>query len=767
MTQTNEAVILITDTLKGILKADYSDTPTVHLYSYYLESILISILNARRLKKLDQNTDSIAAMKCMSGLGLLSPEIITFAVAHRHCITELLWAAQNIEWGDPHVIYEEFLERDLNISMTDVWFSSGKISRDSTGSYYTPSEFAIEVVREAVEKYLELHQVHSVDEATQLLSKATFADLSCGCGEFIKAIQDYLVVQYGIMPTSIIAHLYGIDIDPIALQITVCDLCEQLPEEEWLDVIRHFVLGNPLINQPDEKSSSEKTRLYATGRLYASEMGIRVDRLFNGTEIDIIVGNPPWEKIRFEERKFFRSLFPEISDISQKDKRQAAIEKLKDSAPSSYAWYQEIKSDYEWYKMVVKSHPYICNSLNGELNTYALFTELSMHLLGKTGVLSIIVKSAIVTSPANKPLFAYILKQQYLVSVCLFDNTLSIFAIDAREKFCVLTCSKRAHKTFELLAGATKVSDLHSLERNILSAADVQALNPNTCMIPSVSKNRDIEILLDIHRRLPLFEDVYPNCHFGRLVHLTIHAQYIQMELNEDNIPIYEGKFIERYDARFATFAGLPNEQKYSAKAHAKKNLPADSSKDLPVSRYFIQREFWSKISANYPEPYMLAWRSLTSTTNARTTLAMILPMMPTCQSIQFMQTENQSDLLMMLALFNSKPFDYFVRLKMPGIDLTQSVIRQIPVPARSAYTEQITYQRETLPLEIHILTRASALIDMEPMVSSLAQNLKYKEYLPVKPKAVLERELDELFAIAFGLSAAETEIVQSSFRKD
>lgn len=766
MTQTSEEVILITDTLKGILKADYSDKPTVQLYSYYLESILISILNARRLKKLEQNADSIAALEYMSGLGLLSSEIITFAVAHKHCITKLLWVAQNTECGDPHAVYEEFLERDLNISMTDIWFSSGKISRDSTGSYYTPSELAIEVVREAVEKYLELHQVHSEDEATRLLSKVTFADLSCGCGEFIKAIQNYLVVQYGIMPTSIIAHLYGVDIDPIALQITVCDLCEQLPEDKWLDVIHHFVLGNPLINQPDEKSRSEKTRLYAMGRLYASEMGIRIDSLFNGAKIDIIVGNPPWEKIRFEERKFFRSLFPEISDISQKDKRQAAIEQLKDSAPSSYAWYQEIESDYERYKIVVKNHPYLCNSLNGELNTYALFTELSMHLLGKAGVLSTIVKSAIVTSPANKPLFAYILKQQYLVSVCLFDNTLRIFAIDAREKFCVLTCSKQAHRTFELLAGANKVSDLHTMERNILSAADVQALNPNTCMIPSVSKNWDIEILLDIHRRLPLFEDVYPNCHFGRLVHLTTHAQHIQTETNEDNIPIYEGKFIERYDARFATFAGLPKEQKYSAKAYAKKNFPADSSKNLPESRYFIRRGVWSKISANYPEPYMLAWRSLTSTTNARTTLAMILPMMPTCQSIQFLQTENQRDLLMMLALFNSKPFDYFVRLKMPGIDLTQSVIRQIPVPARSTYAELITFQFETLQLERHILTRVSALIGMEPMVSSLVQGIKQEEHLPVKPKAVLERELDELFAIAFGLNSTEKEIVQTSFKK-
>lgn len=767
MTYTDEATILVSESMKEILRADYSDAPKVHLYSHYLESILISILNARRLKKLEQNADPIAALERMSELGLLSPEIPAFAVVHKHSIAKLLYMAKDNVWGNPHTIHEVFLGCDLNITDTDIWFSAGKVMRDSTGSYYTPNELAVEVVREAVEKYLELHQACSGDQASKLLSKATFADLSCGCGEFIKAILSYLAVQYGIMPTSIIEHLYGVDIDPIALQITVCDLCEQMPEEQWPDVISHFVLGNPLINQPNEKSRSEKTSLYAMRRLYAADMGINIDMLFDGAGIDIIVGNPPWEKIRFEERSFFRSLHPEISEISQKNKRQDAIEQLKKSVPLSYVWYQEIKSDYERYRMMAKSHPFVSDSLNGELNTYALFTELSMHLLSRMGVLSIVVKSAIVTSPVNKPLFVQMLKQKNLVSVCLFDNTLRIFAIDAREKFCILTCSKQVHNTFELIAGSTEISDIHSLERSILSVNDVQTLNPNTCMIPSISKNQDIEILLDIHRRLPLFDDVYPNCRFGRLVHLTSHAQYIQTEPNEDNIPIYEGKFIERYDARFATFAGLPNEMKYSAKAYAKKLLQVDNRKDLPESRYFIRKELWSKISTSYPKTYMLAWRSLTSTTNTRTTLAMILPMMPTCQSIQFLQTENNKDLLMMLALFNSKPFDYLVRLKMPGIDLTQSVIRQIPVPARSNYEVQVSYQQKTMELERHILNRVSALIAMEPMIATLAQDLEYEQHLPVTSKAVLERELDELFIIAFGLSAAEKEIVQSSFRKD
>lgn len=766
MKRTDDAVHLITSTLKGIFANDYSDVPKMHLYSHYAESILISLLNARRLKLLESNgTEYAAALERLVSLGLLSSEIASFAAAYPEILVGHLQWDKDTEWDNPHSIHEGLLGRELNTSTADVWFSIGKVSRDSTGSYYTPGELAIEVVREAVEKYLRIHRVTSDSEAAQLLAETKFADLSCGCGEFIKAVQKYLRERYQIAPEAISTNLYGIDIDPIALQITVCDLLEQVPESKWAEIISHFVLGNPLIDQPNEKSLAQKTSLFATGRYYAADTGINMARLFDSAGIDVIIGNPPWGKIRFEERKFFRSLFPEISSISQKDRRQAAIEKLKYSAPACYEWYQEIAGDYQQYKKVAKHHPFIAKSLNGELNTYALFTELSMHLIDDLGVLTLIVKSAIVTSPANKPLFNHMTRQQNLASVCLFDNTQRIFSIDSREKFCVITCSKRPNPTFELIAGA-KVEDLRSLERNCLSAADVNIINPYTCMIPNISKGTDVKVLLDAHRRLPLFDTVYPDCHFGRLIHLTAHAQHIDTKPTENNVPIYEGKFIERYDARFATFAGLSDEEKCSAKAHAKKIPPADGKEALPESRYFIREDFWNKINTNYAEPYMLGWRSLTSTTNARTTLAMVLPTMPTCQSIQFLQTGNPIDLLMILALFNSKPFDYLVRLKMPGIDLTQSVIRQIPVPNRNAYQEQVTFLHRTQSLERHILERVGALLSQEPMVSTLMRELPPADLVLKKSKSILEKELDELFSIAYGLNNAEKEIIQASFKK-
>ena len=100
--------------------------------------------------------------------------------------------------------------------------------------------------------------------------------------------------------------------------------------------------------------------------------------------------------------------------------------------------------------------------------------------------------------------------------------------------------------------------------------------------------------------------------------------------------------------------------------------------------------------------------------------LAMILPTCPTCQSIQMLQTENEEELVLLLALFNSIPFDYFVRIKMPGLDLTQSVIKQIPVPAEDDYKEVIEFNGKEDTLKRHILSYTISILKGESRLSDL-----------------------------------------------
>ena len=659
---------------------------------------------------------------------------------------------------------EDLLGIDLYISQNYMSLKQGKVARDTTGSYYTPCSLAKAVVSKAFKN------AECLDHLKNEKSAIRIADFSCGGGEFFNAAQECLFEERGIPYSVSATFFWGIDVDPIVMLITVGNLLSQADYDDWNTISSHFHLGNPLVSTAVEQDLRVKHDMFALGRVYAPAMGINFNKKEFFTPFDIVLGNPPWEKIRFEERKFFSSYSPEISDLAKKDERESAISNLRYSWIELFNWFEEIVTDYATMCSRTFKHPLIVQSVFGELNTYALFTELSYRLLSDSGICSLIVKSTLVTTPSQKTLWSYLLKNKVIFSVSIFENRKKIFQIDSRERFAIIILSNKESEGFLFCAGLQSTEELYECPEIKLTENDILRINPFSGMLPNTSSTENIQILLKSHSELPLFQEVYPKCHFGRLIHLTAHSHQINREKKNDNLPIYEGKFIEQYDARFSTFKGVNPDKKYAAKATAKKNdeIGPDGIKLIPESRYFVKKDLWDKYSKQYNKAYSLCWRSLTSSTNARTMIAMILPTCPTCQSIQMLQIDDDVDLIMLLALFNSIPFDYFVRLKMPGIDLTQSVIRQIPVPNKTAYEKVVVHDDICAPLKTHILSCVYAILRKEPTLNSLMQKIK-KNIYPIDTAITLEqlkRKLDYLFAEAYNIDTATYHDILQTFPK-
>ena len=147
--------------------------------------------------------------------------------------------------------------------------------------------------------------------------------------------------------------------------------------------------------------------------------------------------------------------------------------------------------------------------------------------------------------------------------------------------------------------------------------------------------------------------------------------------------------------------------------------------------------------------------------------IAMILPTCPTCQSIQLLQTPNPEDLILILALFNSIPFDYLVRIKMPGLDLTQSVIRQIPVPSDDDYKELLKLNDLTADLKRHILSYAVFLLQEEYRLESLIAQIKEHVYtIQGIDRQEAKKMIDLLFKKAYHLSDSNYKEILSTFPK-
>lgn len=763
----------ITATISEIFHGDYRRIREVKKAVLHLEAIYFCHGTCYLLKR--ENIPIKDQLALYQRIELIPQSTIEFFENNCECIINN-WPEESALAAKPEILYDALLASEFCVQPESVGYKFDKVSRDIAGAYYTSSDFSAQITYRALESYMDRKRRRVIDSDSfacrDEYENITFLDYSCGCGEFLLAVIQYFDNHVlGYSRKKLATQLRGIDVNPIALMITIARIVSAVEAEDddnlLREVAKNFVVGNPLLHSVQIAPLGVRFDNFALNRLYAETEGI------NCLELEqqnlVVLGNPPWEKLRFEERAFFRPACPAISAISQKNKREKEIKKLAVNWPELLEYYQLLQDDYASVKKEIPKHPFLNISLVGELNTYALFAELASRLTEKDGFAAIIVKSALVTSTCYSSCFRYFVNQGLLSEVFLFDNREKLFQIDSREKFCVLFFGGEHAGGIKVHYGLTKQEEILSSVPINVTSAELELINPETGLLPNVADSNEFSFLLRTHRSLSVFAKEFPKCHFGRLVHLTAHAEHISTKSEKTRVPIYEGKFIEQYDNRFSTFAGMSADERYQAKASARRQ-PGDSfvaPKPAPECRYFIDKTFWESFLDRYDQPYSLCWRSLTSPTNQRTMIASIIPSMPTCQSVQLLQTTPIEELLMILALFNSKVFDHFVRLKMAGIDLTQSVVRQIPVPFREAWNSMVNLHGVDYTALDAIKALERLLYRNEPDLCGLWESVPEIKNADnyYKTAADVREEIDKIIFQMYGLTSAEEKMVRNSFK--
>ncbi|MFO7256012.1 MAG: N-6 DNA methylase, partial [Bacillota bacterium] len=180
---------------------------------------------------------------------------------------------------------------------------------------------------------------------------------------------------------------------------------------------------------------------------------------------DVVLGNPPWERVKLQEQEFFASRSPSIARAPNKAERERLIAALNrpDADPAERALYQE----FEFAKRGAEATSLFLHSSGrypltgvGDVNTYAVFAETFLNLMAPGGRAGLIVPTGIATDDSTKRFFAAISSQGRLVSLYDFENRERIFpAVDSRYKFSLLTLGSNVARA-EYVFFATRVEHL-------------------------------------------------------------------------------------------------------------------------------------------------------------------------------------------------------------------------------------------------------------------------------------------------------------------
>ena len=356
------------------------------------------------------------------------------------------------ETDDSEYIDPEFIGKTFECLLACIDADSAVSRRKITGSYYTPREIVDYMVDEALDNYLAGTPAHPDTE--NLLLRCTILDPACGSGAFPCGVMN--TIMHRIDPNNMLNQserydkkleilrnvIYGVDIQPMAVQITVLRFFLSLLQDVTPTKDAHNNFGVKPLPNLDYKFVVANTL-----------MGINVDDIFfheYQTEFT--------QMTRLHE-DYFRE-----SGITEKDRLKSRIESLEkelakksgnkriallcqwnhsDTVPSSYfdsRWMFSI----EKFDIVIGNPPYIGEDehkflfeplkhspigrrfYRGKMDMFYFFFHAGLDLLKEKGILTFITSNYYLTADGADKLRTDMYRRSEIIKLINF-NELKIF----------------------------------------------------------------------------------------------------------------------------------------------------------------------------------------------------------------------------------------------------------------------------------------------------------------------------------------------------
>jgi hypothetical protein len=430
--------------------------------------------------------------------------------------------------------------------------------------------------------------------------------------------------------------------------------------------------------------------------------------VFDQGGFDVMLGNPPWERIKLQQQEYFATRDAEVANAPNAAARNRLIKEMEIRNPQLYAEYIQALHTADCTGKFLRESGRCKLTAVGDINTYSIFSELNSSLINAKGRMGIIVPTGIATDDSNKAFFGRMVESNRLTSLFDFENKEAIFpSVHRSYKFCLLTISGSDIGANEARFGffLTRVEHLQDKLRIFnLSKEDFLRLNPNTKTCPIFRTKVDAELTTKIYRNVPILinESTGENpwgVSFMRMFdmsndsHLFRTKEQLETEGfslfgnrmkkgDEIWLPLYEAKMIWHYDHRFGTYEGVDS--------RTSTQTPTPRLKQYQDPNYQILPWYWVKennVLEITNSKWLLAFRDITNSTNERTAIMSVEPISAVGNNNPLLyQNKGALGAARLLSNFSSLIFDYPTRFKIAGTHMNFFYVNQLPLLSFESY---------------------------------------------------------------------------------
>ena len=710
--------------------------------------------------------------------------------------------------------FHEVVEVLWPVSLEGVRTDKGKsrARRRRNGVYLTPTWLARQTTRLALRHFLLDNGVSGPDvealdmggegrlsrggrdRVAALLRSMSVVDPACGVGSFlheavgvVRSWWDRLYpddAPNDHVSEFVASSVYGVDRDPLAVALTRTVLAYQggtgPSGRVWPSGIRvgDALLGPPLEGAPFGRPAP---RLIPTG------LGLDWDAAFPDRSggFDVVVGNPPWEKVKLITREFFEVRSGDLATAPTAADRALALEG-REGEREALASAREKRRSYA--RSIRESGSFPLSS-GGDMNLYGLFVERGLQLLSGRGVFALIVPSGLASDLTMGPLFGHLREGGHLREFLDFENRKKVFPhVDGRQKFAVVAASATPSRQEPEFAFFLKTEDdLGDGSRRMeVPEAVARVVNPLTGAVPICRSPRDLDVLVQMHERWPaldagdeaqdwavtyrrLFDMTNDSKRFVRWDDAVHGAQTREDGLVESGggilARVYEGRMVNPYDHRAASSVERVGRFRRPAASVATTDEEHADPSHLARPRYLIPHKEAERRLQGWRHPWAIGFMDIGSSTNRRTMIAALLPPSAAGNKVPLLLPEGgAASAALLLANLNSLAYDFALRQHIGGITLNKYIVDQCPVVPRAAYAGRTV---DGVPATDWVLERVAELSYTATDLGGWASEAGVQSDPFVWDSARRRRlqiDLDAFYFRLYGLSDADAAHVLDSF---
>ncbi|SES04836.1 Eco57I restriction-modification methylase domain-containing protein [Corynebacterium cystitidis] len=477
---------------------------------------------------------------------------------------------------------------------------------------------------------------------------------------------------------------------------------------------------------------------------------------------DVVLGNPPWEKIKLEEHTWWTIRIPGLRSMSQKDKN-AAIEKAKEDRPDLAHNFAEELERTDNLRDLMKKLPYPIGS--GDQDLYKVFCWRDWDILRNDGRIGVVVPRAALSGAGTESWRRAVLNDGSFEDICVLVNTNEwVFeGVTGRTTVALTTVERGGGDRFRFHGPYHNLDNFEQAQaRDNYPGVDVPeedfASWSDNLTVPLVPSPEASDVFLQM-RKSPTFKEA-PISHdfrFVRELDTTAQKKYYDFDIENSprDLEIWTGRSFNIW---------TPGTGDLYAKAWRKE------IEDFLQTRRIrqIQRQDgafsgfspgWAQDPNTLPLAHpRIAFRDVARATDTRTFLVCLLPgdvALVEKAPYLFNRTGDPMQEALLLGVLSSRPFDWNARRVIEN-KVSLGILNSLPVPEMDP----------TGVLETRLIENSGRLAAVDDRFTewAAAVGVGVATANDAAVKSALIAENDAIVAKLYGLTADQLKVLFHTF---